>query len=98
MVLIPDDLMSSKSINKAELRISPWRERGNKGLIHLLKPTDILQSEGQRESEEVKSFVTECKGNNEVLPAWEWWSQCKQVGCQLVPDIRQSVIMQRMYK
>lgn len=47
--LIPDDLMSSKNINKAELRIRPSREKRNKGLIHLLKPTDILGSERQRE-------------------------------------------------
>lgn len=43
--LIPDYLMSSKNTNKAELRISPLRDKRNKGLIHLLKPTDILQRE-----------------------------------------------------
>lgn len=54
--MIPDDLMSSKNTNKAELRISPQREKRNKELIHLLKPTDILE----REREGVKSFVTKC--------------------------------------
>lgn len=47
--LIPDDLMSSKNINKAELRISLETERRNKGLIHLLKPPDILQRERRGE-------------------------------------------------
>lgn len=53
---IPDDLMSSETPNKAELRISLQREKRNKGLIHLLKPTNILERAGKRENVEVKSF------------------------------------------
>lgn len=38
--MIPHDLMSSENTNKAELRISPQREKRKKGLIHLSKEKD----------------------------------------------------------
>ena len=52
--MIPDDLMSSKKHKQAELRISPKRDKRNKGLIHLLKPTDVLERQREKEGRSEK--------------------------------------------
>ncbi len=53
--LIPDDPMSSKNTYKAELRIGHQRDKRNEGLIHLLKPIDILERGREKESEALSS-------------------------------------------